>query len=213
VKSSHLVKKRIYLIEKIFLVTENKYGGCQRKLAWFSKHKNDLYFEVLAFLMGSHISYHKDGSIWRTNPATKKDKIGQYLPLDKFRGWYQLGTSMIEKYLLKENPCLKNRERKKALTIQEVDLEVFPRGIVNMVVEFIAPNHFESISKNFKPPKDARTLIIDSVEPYIVLTILGHHHNLLIRPKEDGFVVSHYNNRYSTNIKGVQYRYEAVVRK
>jgi len=197
------------LTERIFLVTKKKYKGCQRKLAWFSKHKKDLYFEVFAFLMGSHISYHKNGSIWRTSPATKKNKIGQYLPLDDFKGWYQLGTSMIEKSLLKGNPCLKERERRKALTIQEVDLEALHSEIINMVVEFIEPSYLESISKNFKPPKDAKTVIIDSIEPYIVLTILGHRHNLLIRPKEDGFIVSHYNNRYSTNIKDVQYRCEA----
>ena len=159
--------------------------------------------------MGSHISYHKNGSIWRTSPATKKNKIGQYLPLDDFKGWYQLGTSMIEKSLLKGNPCLRKRDRRKALTIQEVDLEAFPSEIINMVVEFIELSCLESVSKDFKPPKDAKTLVIDSIEPYIVLTILGHYHNLLIRPKEHGFVVSHCNNRYSTNIKGVQYRYEA----
>lgn len=197
------------MTERIFLVTKKKYEGCQRKLTWFSKHGNDLYYEVFGFLMGSHISYHKDGSIWRTSPATKKCKIGQYLPLDDFKGWYQLGTSMIEKSLLKENPCLKKRERSKALTIEEVDLEAFPSDIINMVIEFIGVSYIESISENFKPPKDAKTLIIDSIEPYIVLTILGHHLNLLIRPKEDGFVVSHFSNRYSTNIKGVQYRFEA----
>lgn len=158
--------------------------------------------------MGSHVSYHKNGSVWRTSPAIKKNKIGQYLPLDDFKGWYQLGTNMIQKSLLKGNPCVKKRERRKALTVQEVELETFPSEIINIVVEFIEPSYLESVSKDFKPPKDAKTLVIDSIEPYIVLTILGHHHNLLIRTKEDGFAVAHYNNRYSINIKGVQYRFE-----
>jgi len=206
----HTQEKRGHcLSERFFLVTKKKYESCQRKLAWFSKHKEGLYFEVFTFLMGSHISYHKDGAIWRTSPAIKKKKIGQYLPLDDFKGWYQLGTSMIEKRLLSGNPCLKTRELRKALAVQEVDLETFPSGIINMVIEFIDPAYLQSIAEDYEPPKDAKTLIIDAIEPYIVLSILGHHHNLLIRPKEDGFVVSHFNKRYSTNIEGIQYRYEA----
>lgn len=196
------------MTQRILLVTKKKYGNCQRKLAWFSKHKKGLYFEIFAFLFGSHTSYHINGSIWRTSPAINKKKIGQYLPLDDFKGWYQLGTSLIERSLLEENPCLKTKGHQKALTVQNVDLGTFPSAIINLVIEFIEPNYLEPISKRFKPPKDAEILIIDSIEPYIVLTVLGHNHNLLIRPKEDGFVVSHYNNRYSTNIKGVQYRYE-----
>lgn len=194
---------------KRILVVTKKNKECQRKLAWFSKHRWGIYFQVFAFLLGSHTSYHVNGSIWRTSPAIKKNRIGQYLPLDVFKGWFQLGTSMIKKKLLEGNPCLKERERRKALTVQEVDLEVFPSEIINMVVEFIEPTYLESISKKLKPPKDAKTLIISSIKPHIVLTILGHAHNLLIKPNEEGFVVSHYNNRYSTNIKGIQYRYEA----
>lgn len=195
--------------ERIFLVTKNEYDGCQRKIAWFSKHKNGIYFEVFAFLMGSHTTYHKDGSIWRTSPAIKKNKIGQFLPLDDFKGWYQLGTSMILKDNLKGNPCLKERERNRVLTVQKVDLEAYPNKIVNNVVEFIEPSYLESMPEDLKPPQDARVFIIDAIEPYIVLTFLGHEHNLLIRPLEDGFSVSHYNNRYSCNLKGVEYKYEA----
>lgn len=194
---------------RIFLVTKNKHNGCQRKIAWFSKHKNDLYFEVFGFIKGSHISYHKDGSIWRTSPAVKKNKIGQYLPLDQFKGGYQLGTSMIEKKLLNENPCLKKRERNRAYLVEEVDMDEFPSDILNILVEFIDPSVLDTISEKFKTPKYAKTLIISSLEPYIVLTILGHDQNLLIRPQKDGFIVHHYNDRYSLNRKDVQYRYEA----
>lgn len=84
---------------------------------------------------------------------------------------------------------------------------------LNIVIEFIESSYLESMSEEVKPPKNAKVLIIDSIEPHIVLTILGHEDNLLIRPNEDGFTFHHYNNRYSTNIKGLKYRYEAYGKK
>ena len=160
------------------------------------------------------MSYHRDGKIFRTSPATiyqaKKEYLGKYLPLDNFKGWYQLGTSMIAKSELLKNPCLKERDRKKALTLQEVDLKAYPSEIINIVVEFLEPSKRELLtSEDVAPPPDATMLVIDSIQPWIVLTILGHEHNLLIKPSEDGFTVSHFNTRYSTNLPGVQYKYEA----
>lgn len=158
------------MADRIFIVAKNK-KGLHRKLAWFSKHEKGIYFEVFALLWGSHTSYHSDGSIWRTSPIVKKEKIGHYLSLDTFEGGIQLGTTMVSKKLLNKNPFLKKRDSRKALTIQEVDLEKFPSEIINMVIEFIEPECFSRIKKRFEPPKDAKTLIIDSIKPYIILTI------------------------------------------
>lgn len=195
-------------------MTKEEYEGCQRQLMWFARHQNGIYFDVLGFFMrtDSHRSYHRDGRIWRTSPATNyyAKYLGKYLPLDDFKGWYQLGTNMVGKSELLKNPCLKERHRMKALALQEVDLEAFPSETINIVVEFLEPGKYEVItSKDVAPPPDARMLVIDSMEPWIVLTILGHEHNLLIKPKEDGFIVRHFNTRYSTNLPGVKYRYEA----
>ena len=198
--------------KEVYLVTKREYGGCQRKLAWFKRHKKDIYFNVFGFFRGSHTSYHESGGIFRTSPAFsyKAVKVGKYLALDGFKGWRQMGTSMILKSELLKSPILAKRDRKRALTLKEVDLEAYPSKVINIVVEFLEPNKLELLeSKNVTPPPDATVIVIDFVQPWIVLTILGHKHNLLIEPIEDGFNVHHFNTRYSTNLPGVQYQYEA----
>jgi len=200
------------LKEEVYFITKKKYGGAQRKLAWFKKHLNGIVFDVFGFFLGSHWTYHQDGTTWRTSPASnyKAEKVGKYLPLDGFEGLHQMGTSMIFKSELLKSPILKKRDRKKALTLQEVDLEVYPSEVINIVVEFLEPSKRELIaSKDVAPPPDATMFVIESIQPWIVLTILGHKHNLLIEPQEDGFIVHHHNTRYSTNLPRTQYRYEA----
>lgn len=202
------------LKERIYLVTKEEYEGCQRQLIWFAKHQNGIYFDVFGFFVrtDSHLSYHRDGRIWRTSPATNYSAkyLGRYLPLDDFKGCYQLGTNMVGKSELLKNPCFKESHRKKASTLQEVDLGKYPSETINIVVEFLEPSKRQVItSKDVEPPPDATMLVIESIKPWIVLTILGHEHNLLIKPKGDGFIVRHFNSRYSTNLLGVKYRYEA----
>lgn len=193
-------------------MTKEEYDGCQRQLAWFAKHQKGLYYEILTFFVGSHISYHRDGRIFRTSPATScyPNRIRKYLPLEEFEGLYQLGLGMAWKSELMKNPCLKARARNKALALHEVDLEVYPSEIINIIVEFLEPNKKELImSPDIAPPPDATMVVIDSIKPWILLTILGHEHNLLIKPREDGFVARHFNNRYSANLPGVEYKFEA----
>ncbi len=122
--------------KRVFLVTKNRYDGHQRQLAWFVRHPKDLYFDVIMDYMNSHVSYHKNGNIWRTAPSPiGLKKIGKYFPLNEFREMFQVGTCMILKSRLKSNPPLKETHRKKALAIQEVDLKVYPNDIINIVVE------------------------------------------------------------------------------
>jgi len=146
--------------------------------------------------------------MWRTSPVLGKEKIGHFLPLDAFKGWYQIGTNMIQKRLLEKNPCLSKTKCNKALAVREVDMEAFPSETINLVIELIESDWLESIPDSLKPPPGAELLIFRSIVPNVVLTVLGHHNNLLIRPAEDGFHVSHYNNRYSANLKGLKYKYE-----
>lgn len=133
--------------KRVYLVTKGKYEGCQRQLAWFSRHRKDLYFEIFGFFMGSHLSYHRDGRIWRTSPATRRhpDYIKKYFPLDDFKGLYQSDLGMIRKSELLKNPCLKEHDRKKALALREVDFGAYPREIINIVVEFLEPGKQEPI--------------------------------------------------------------------
>jgi len=199
------------LKKEVYLVTKREYGGYQRKLAWFKRHKKDIYFNVFGFFRGSHTSYHERGGIFRTSPAFnyKAEKVGKYLPLNNFKGWHQVGTSMILKSELLKSPVLAKRDRKKALTLKEIDLEVYPSEVINIVLEFLEPGKLELLeSADVAPSLDATVIVIDTVQPWIVLTVLGHKHNLLIEPMEDGFTVHHFNTRYSTNLPGVQYQYE-----
>lgn len=193
-------------------MTKEKYGGCQRQLAWFSRQKGGLYFEVFAFFGGSHTSYHRDGNIFRTSPATNYHATpkGKYLPLDGFKGWHQLGIMMANKDTLLENPCVGKHHRKTAITLQEIGLKSYPSVTINFVVELLESNGLEFItSEDAAPPPDAKVYMIDSIQPWIVLTVLGYEHNLLVKPCKDGVTVSHFNIRYSANRPGVKYEYEA----
>ncbi len=117
---------------------------------------------------------------------------------------------MIWKNLLLKSPVLTKRDGKKAVTLKEVDLEAYPSEIINIVVEFLEPSKLELLkSEDVVPPPDATVFVIDSIEPWIVLTALGHKHNLLIEPKGSIITVHHFNTRYSVNRRGAQNQFEA----
>jgi len=163
--------------------------------------------------MGSHTSYHKDGNIFRTSPGSKpKTKlVGKSLPLNDFDSWYQFGTTMFIKELVDGYPCLKDRNINNAIKIVPINLNDYPSNTINMVVEMLNPEMKELLKlDHLAPPQDAKSIIIDGINPSIVITILGHDHNLLIKPKTGSFIVSHFNSRFSTNRKDVVYNYEAV---
>src|SRR5437773_10785553 len=96
------------------IATHECFGGTQRKLAWSARQGRGLYFEIGSFFIGSHTSYHVDGKMFRTSPATglRPRFQGQYVPLDQFRGWAQLGFAMVSKERLAMNPPLKDKDRK-----------------------------------------------------------------------------------------------------
>src|SRR6266568_3203883 len=96
------------------IATLECFSGTQRKLAWFARQGRGLYFEVGASFTGSHTSYHVDGNMFRTSPATdlRPRFQGQYVPLDQFCGWVGLGFAMVSKEQLGRNPPLKEKDRK-----------------------------------------------------------------------------------------------------
>ena len=211
---SSYVRHNITMSKKrIYIATKGEYGGCKRQLAWFSRHKRDLYFDVSGLFMGSHTSYHNDGNIFRTSPISKPQtkRIGKCLPLNEFSTWYQFGTTMFIKETITSHPCLKDRNVRNAIKIIEVNLDDFPSNALNIVVELINPKNIDLLKlDNLSPPSDAKTYVVDEVQPSIVITILGHDHNLLIKPQVGSFVVSHFNSRFSTNRKDVVYTYEVI---
>ena len=121
------------------LVTHEEIGGAKRKLAWFALHGHGLYHEVGGLFLGSHTSCHVDGNVFRTSPATggRPRFQGTMLPLAEFVGWHQLGTVMIQKQRLSQNPPLKARDTRDGNVIREVPLKSFPASTLNIVVELI----------------------------------------------------------------------------
>jgi len=192
--------------QRIVIATIQKISGFQRKLAWFSFHEKGLYFEIAGMIDGSHISYHKDGNIFRTSPATnnRADLIRKHFPLAQFQGWHRLGLGMVLKSSLNKNPELKDKDRK--YRVYEVDVDRFPSNTLNFVAELIEPNKRDLFnSEEMHPPKDAHIIEVTSSIPWIIFTILGHDLNLLIRPyygEVPGVTLRHFNKRYSANPKG-----------
>jgi hypothetical protein len=197
--------------KRFILATKQEVSGHQRKLAWFSFHKADFYFEIGSILEGSHSSYHRDGSIWRTSPVTndKPRYVEQHFPLNLFHGWVSLGLGMLSKNTLPHAAELKQRDRKHQ--IQCVDL--FPSSTLNMVVDLIGSGHkklLQTVERRL--PEGAESYEFQKANLSIVVTVLGHDHNLLIRPYDGefkGVTCRHFDRRFTASPKGRQVEFEA----
>ena len=198
---------------RMIVATQEGYGGSQRKIAWFEYRTNGLYFDVGGSLLGTHTSYHRDGNIFRTSPATaNKPKFqGTHVELDNFRGWYQLGVAMIAKEKVETNPPLKASDRKKAARIIELVMGDYPSKTINIVTELISPDFKQFLNRTeVAAPPEAATEVLEFGNFSLILTVLGHDSNLLVRADKDSFYVSHFNSRFSANQKGVNYSWEAL---
>ncbi len=162
-------------------------------------------------MFGTHTSYHRDGNVFRTSLATKnKPKFEEkHVELQNFRGWHQFGVSMIAKDSLLNKPPLKGRDRKKTVRTIQISMSHFPSKTINMVTEMVSPDFEQYLqSPQVALPPNAVTEVLRFEGFSVVLTMLGHDDNLLVRPTETGFAVSHYNSRFSANQNGVTYSYE-----
>lgn len=194
------------------LATQEEYDGAPRKLAWFSRVGRGFYFEAGAFFLGSHTSYHVDGNVFRTSPATefRARFRGTYVPLSEFRGWYQLGIAMVRKNQVPNNPPVKAKDRKPGNLLATVSMDAFKADNVNIVVELLHMDQQGLLDiPGIQPPADAIVNIFEMESLLVVTTVLGSENNLLVWPITDGFSVRHINSRYSSNLPGVEYRYEA----
>jgi hypothetical protein len=197
---------------RMIVATQEAYDGSQKKLAWFDYRPNGLYFDVGGFLLGTHTSYHRDGNIFRTSLATdNKPKFkGTHVGLDNFKGWYQLGIAMIAKEKIETNPPLKASDQKKAARIIEIVIGNYPSDTINIVTELISSDFKQFLNRTevATPPK-ATTEVLEFSNFSLILTVLGHDSNILVRADKDNFYVSHFNSRFSANQKGVNYSWEA----
>jgi hypothetical protein len=197
---------------RVTLCTAEPVDGARRKLAWFVLQGKGLYFDAGGLLKGSHTSYHVDGNVFRTSPATEHRARfqGAEVPLAHFRGWHQLGFVMLVKSMVARNPVVKSRDVRSPNQVIAVPIEDLPSDTLNIVLELVHPDSRRlEESADFRVPDGAiqRRVQIGVLE--IFITLLGHESNLLIRPTQDGFVVAHRNERFSTNRKGVTYVAEA----
>jgi len=164
-------------------------------------------------MFGTHTSYHRDGNVFRTSPATEnKPKFeAKTIELDNFRGWHQFGVAMIAKDNVQNKPCLKGRDRKKAGQIIEISMENFPSKTINMVTEILSPEFEQYLPlPHLAPPPKSVTELLRFTGFSVVLTVIGHDEYLLVRPTESGFAVSHRNSRFSANQKRTTYTYEVA---
>jgi hypothetical protein len=202
--------------KKVWLVTKDEYYGYKRKLGYIQRNTNgsydDLYYDF-TMVNGSHDSYHRDGSEWRTHPVTKqKRRIKESTPLKFFDGLYCLGINLFHKWTVATLPSLKSKNIRNDI-IYEVDIESFPSKNINIYVEILSDNidiDLLFVNKNTCPPNDAETITIKDFKPWVIVTILGHN-NLITDYADNGVQVNHFNDRFSMNRNGKQYEIEQIV--
>lgn len=159
---------------RAYLVTRNRYGGHQRKIAWFNRRETGLYFDFPFLSTGAHTSFHKDGSIWKTALSTdmKPERTGYSYPIDSKTVWVQLGISAFRKEVAKTFPITKQSDFRKH-SIYDVDLSRFPCAVLNFIVECISPEILRNMPDDLQPPDNAEAITIDEWEPYVVISIVG----------------------------------------
>lgn len=169
---------------------------------------SDIYYDI-ASIDGSHNSYHRDDTQWRTSLATgsKPKREGVHLPLSEFSGYYNLGVACLSKSVIPKLPKVKKKYFRKYHTY-EIDLESFPNDNINIVAELIEPDFTIPLSEAEKAaPPNAVSDTLKLRSPWLVITILGHE-NLLLAPTDTGFIVNHFNERFTANKKGQEYSSE-----
>lgn len=127
--------------------------------------------------------------------------------MSNFSGLFNLGTACISKNIIPKLSKVKAKHLK--CTTYEIDINSFPSEHINIVAELIEPDYVIPLPEEEKcQPPDAVTYIYTENKPWLILTILGHDHNLLAIPNETGTVVNHFNERFSLNKKEHSYSSE-----
>ena len=197
---------------RISFITKENIDGAQRKVAWFAWQPKGLYYDVGGLLWGCHVSYHVDGNVFRTSPATggRPRFQGRQVPLTAFDGWQGLGTAMVMRHLLVKNPPLKARDRKPGNVIEEIPILSLDTDSPNIVLELVDDKHRHLLNRpNLQPPPGASQHEARIGSLTVMLTVLGNEEHLLVKPIVNGVRVHHFNDRFTANAKGVTYEYEA----
>jgi len=84
-------------------------------------------------------------------------------------------------------------------------------AIATMAVS--APRPVPVTTMTFSPVAtypEATTEVLEFGNFSLILTVLGHDSNLLVRADKDNIYVSHFNSRFSANKEGVNYSWEVL---
>jgi hypothetical protein len=117
---------------------------------------------------------------------------------------------MVSKHQLARNPPLREKHRKPGNILSTISVDPLPAKVINLVVELIHRDQRQLMEiPGVQPPEYAILQCVELGDLLVVITVLGHDSNLLVRPTENGIQVSHYNDRYSASRPGVTYSFEA----
>ena len=117
---------------------------------------------------------------------------------------------MLEKARLDQSPPLKSRDTRDGNVVVDVPVTNLPAPILNIMVELVHRDYRNLLNGlNLAPPQSAVQCVLPLDRFEALLTVFGHESDLLIRPHETGFTVSHFNNRFTANAPGAAYNFEA----
>jgi len=139
----------------------------------------------------------------------KPERTGYSIPIDSKTVWVQLGISAFRKEVVGTFPITKQSDLKRH-SIYEIDLNQFPCEVLNFIVECISPEVLRAIPDDLQPPTYAEVITIDEWEPYVIISILGHELNQIIKFENGIIKVHHFNDRFSANRPGITYKFEAI---
>jgi hypothetical protein len=117
---------------------------------------------------------------------------------------------MVEKSHLAQSPPLRSRDTRDSNVVVDLSVTNLPAPVLNIVVELVHRDYHDLLNGlNLDAPSTAiqRTLPLGRFDA--ILTVLGHDSDLLIRPQEIGFTVTHFNDRFTANAQGAIYTFEA----
>ena len=86
----------------------------------------------------------------------------------------------------------------------------FSASTINIVTELVHRDHRSLLNGlGLEPPTRAIQSSLPLGHLEAVLTVIGHESDLLVLPISDGFMVRHFNDRFTANAKDVEYTFEA----
>ncbi|MDA0689626.1 MAG: hypothetical protein O2948_13385 [Proteobacteria bacterium] len=120
---------------------------------------------------------------------------------------------MFSKSLIQKLPATKDKYFRTGLHY-EVDVESFPSEQFNLVVELMEKGfEIETTNAEMVYPPDAIIKEFKETKPWLILTLLGHQHNLLVSATDKHTTVNHFNTRFTANADGLNYSSELYAAK